>query len=118
MKTLTAKYYLIKLNLNPKEELHNKFEKLLEDYMELINQIPQVKDKAKASQLLKDLTTTSDNIVLLNRYLVKLEWEKTKRHSLNRFFYFKIGKGKKLLQESLALKLDINKWVQNTSGNN
>lgn len=109
LRAITSKYYLIKLNLNPKENLHQKLEVFLDEYMKLLNQIPHENDKSKFSQLLKDLNDSSDKIILLIRFLVKLEWEKTKRSYINRIIYFSFGKGKKLLNEALIVSFEQNK---------
>ena len=72
LKVLVMKYYLIKLNLNPNEDIHQKLDLLLEEYMNLINLLPQEADQTKQTTILRDLTALSDRIILFNRFLVKL----------------------------------------------
>jgi len=105
LKIIESKHDLIKLNLNPKELLHQKLEKLIDTYMELFNQIPVIKKLEEYNALTRKMGAHSDTIILLIRYIMKLEWEKTKRPYFNRGYYFKFGEGKKILSEAMALTL-------------
>jgi hypothetical protein len=105
LKIIDSKYHLIKLNLNPKEDLHQKLESLLDNYMRLLNKIPTQKSVGDYYALLQKMSPHSDIIVLLIRYIIKLEWEKTKRPYLSRKWYMKFGNGKKILHEALCLNL-------------
>jgi hypothetical protein len=105
LKIIESKYNLIILNLNPKENLHKKLETLLDEYMNLFNQIPTQKSLENYNLLTRKMSAHSDTIILLIRYVMKLEWEKTKRSYFSRIFYMKFGKGKKILIEALNLKL-------------
>jgi hypothetical protein len=105
LKIIDSKYHLIKLNLNPKEDLHQKLESLLDNYMRLLNKIPTQKSVGDYYALLQKMSPHSDIIVLLIRYIIKLEWEKTKRSYLSRKWYMKFGNGKKILHEALCLNL-------------
>lgn len=105
LKIIECKYHLIILNLNPKEELHQKLENLLEEYMNMFNQIPTQKTFNDYNILMRKMSTHSDTIILLVRYVMKLEWEKTKRSYFSRIFYSKFGKGKEILYEALNLNL-------------
>lgn len=105
LKIIDSKYHLIKLNLNPKEDLHQKLESLLDNYMRLLNKIPTQKSVGDYYALLQKMSPHSDRIVLLIRYIIKLEWEKTKRPYLSRKWYMKFGNGKKILHEALCLNL-------------
>lgn len=103
-KMINSKHDLIKLNLNPKEELHQKFESLFDAYMALLNKIPTSKNTyEELGVLIKKMDTYSDVLILLTRYILKLEWEKTKRSYFFRKYYMKFGKGKNLLKEALVL---------------
>jgi hypothetical protein len=105
LKVIESKHNLIKLNLNPKESLHQKLEALLDDYMDLFNEIPTQKTLDNYNLLIRKMSAHSDTIILLIRYVMKLEWEKTKRPYLSRIFYMKYGKGKEILIEALNLNL-------------
>lgn len=105
LKIIECKYNLIILNLNPKEKSHQKLENLLEQYMDMFNQIPAQKTLNNYNILMRKMSSHSDTIILLVRYVMKLEWEKTKRSYFSRIFYLKFGKGKKLLNEALNLNL-------------
>lgn len=105
LKTIESKHNLIKLNLNPREDLHKKLETLLDDYMDLFNQIPTQKTLKSYNIIILKMRAHSDTIILLIRYIMKLEWEKTKRSYFSRIFYMKFGKGKEILMEALNLKL-------------
>jgi hypothetical protein len=105
LKIIESKYSLIKLNLNPKEILHQKLEELLDDYMSLFNEIPEKKATKDYNALTRQMEAYSGTLVLLIRYIMKLEWEKTKRTYLSRMFYMNIGKGKTLIFEAVNLKL-------------
>ncbi|MBP4143236.1 hypothetical protein J3S90_15655 [Flavobacterium sp. P4023] len=114
LKIIDCKYNLILLNLNPKEKLHQKLENLLEQYMNMFNQIPAQKNLNDYNILIRKMTPHSDTIILLVRYVMKLEWEKTKRSYFSRIFYLKFGKGKEILHEALNLKLLPIKEVHKT----
>jgi hypothetical protein len=104
LKSIEAKYILIKLNLNPKEDLHIKFEEALELYMDQFNKIPLVKnDKDESINLIQTMRKQNECLILLARNLMKLEWEKIKKSELNYFLYSHFGKGKILLKESLKI---------------
>ncbi len=105
LKLIDSKYDLIKLNLNPKESLHLKLEKLLDNYMDLFNEMPKHETTESYNALIRKMSAYSDTIVLLVRYIMKLEWEKTKRHNISRLYFMKLSKGKTLLSEALELKL-------------
>ncbi len=105
LKIIECKYQLIILNLNPKEKLHQKLENLLEQYMEMFNQIPAQKTLNDHNILIRKMSSHSDTIILLVRYVMKLEWEKTKRSYFSRMFYLKFGQGKEILYEALNLDL-------------
>ena len=104
LKTIEAKHDLIKLSLNPKEEVHQKLDKLLDEYMELFNKIPTPHTTQDYNALLRKMSAYSNTIVLLVRYIMKLEWEKTKRLYLSRYIFMNFGKGERLLAEALGLK--------------
>jgi len=105
LKIIESKHNLIKLNLNPKESLHQKLEALLDEYMDLFNEIPTQRSHDNYNLLTRKMSAYSDTIILLIRYVMKLEWEKTKRPYLSRIFYMKYGKGRELLTEALNLDL-------------
>lgn len=117
LKIIESKHNLIKLNLNPKEELHQKLEKLLDHYMKLFNEIPIQTNLDDHNFLGRKMNSYSDTIILLIRYVMKLEWEKTKRPFLSRIFYMSWGKGKELLTEALNLKLIPIKEPKRTQSN-
>ncbi|HMG81460.1 MAG TPA: hypothetical protein VK559_00360 [Ferruginibacter sp.] len=106
LKIVNLKHDLIKLNLNPKEPLHIKFEKILDSYMGFFNKIPSVK---QSENDYKELVQTMDShyklLVRLTRHIMKLEWEKTKRSYVSSIYYVRYGEGKKLLEEALSLDL-------------
>lgn len=106
LRIIAIKHDLIKLNLNPKEPLHIKFEKLLDGYMGIFNTIPKTKkDSEDFKMIARNLNKHSEVLLLLARFICKLEWEKTKRGFLSRAWFFKIGKGNQLLREALALEI-------------
>jgi len=105
LKIIESKHNLILLNLNPKEPLHQKLEKHLNDYMQLVNEIPKQNSIHDHSKLSRKIDAHGDTLILLNRYIMKLEWEKTKQSYLWRKWYMKCGKGKQILKEALNLKL-------------
>lgn len=105
LKIIDAKHDLLKLNLNPKEALHNKMEKFLDDYMNLFNKIPQTHKPEEYTDLIRKMDAYSNTLILLSRYVVKLEWEKTKRPYISRKWYMMFGKGKQLLLEAMNLQL-------------
>lgn len=105
LRIIESKHDLIKLNLNPKEDLHQKLETLLDNYMDLFNKIPAQKSTDEYNALLRKMSAHSDTIVLLIRYIMKLEWEKTKRPYLSRKWYMNFGKGRVTLHEALCLSL-------------
>jgi hypothetical protein len=105
LKIIESKHDLIKLNLNPKEVLHQKLEELLDNYMKLFNEIPEKKTVEEYNALIRKMESHSDTLVLLSRYIMKLEWEKTKRTYLLKKWYMKFGQGKEILWEALELKL-------------
>jgi uncharacterized protein YneR len=105
LKIIECKHDLIKLNLNPKEILHQKLEILLDEYMEMFNQIPSQSNINDYHVLIRKMSAHSETIILLVRYIMKLEWEKTKRSYLSGIFYMNFGKGKKILHDALNLKL-------------
>lgn len=102
LKIIEIKYDLIKLNLNPKEDLHTNFEKILDIYMSKINQIP-IKEGEEYRQLSQEMSKCYDKLLLLARYIMKLEWEKTKRQTLSFAWYMRFGKGKSIRKEALAI---------------
>jgi hypothetical protein len=106
LKTISIKHDLLKLNLNPKENLHLKFEKHLDAYMELINQIPL--KKTDHILLSKKISKQEEMLLLLSRLILKLEWEKTKRSYLSFKYYTLFGKGKEIKKEVLQVKLEEN----------
>ena len=105
LKSIEAKYNLIKLNLNPEENINKKLEKLLDDYINLLNELAMIKTTQDINAHMRKMDAYSDTIILLNRYIVKLEWEKTKRPYLLRKYYIKFGKGKKILSDDDGLTL-------------
>jgi hypothetical protein len=105
LKIVEAKYHLIIFAINPKEELHIKFQNLLDDYMKLFNQLPLKKNIEDYNALIRKMEAYSDTIVLLARLIMKIEWEKIKKSYLPRLYYMKIGNGKHLLKEALEIKL-------------
>ncbi len=105
LKFIELKHDLIKLNLNPKEILHKKLEYLLDSYMLLFNKIPSENIIENLTKLIRSLRAHSDTMILLVRYIMKLEWEKTKRSYFSRKWYMGFGKGKKILEEALNLSL-------------
>jgi hypothetical protein len=105
LKIIESKHDLIKLNLNPKEILHQKLEILLDEYMEMFNQIPSQNKINDYTVLIRKMSAHSHTIILLARYIMKLEWEKTKRSYFSRIFYMKFGNGKNILHEALNLNL-------------
>lgn len=105
LRNIELKYNLIILNLNPLEDLHQQFEKILEDYMDLFNQIPKIKTAVEYFELLRRMKPYSDLLTQLTRYILKLEWEKTKRSYLSKQYYMKLGKGKIIKRKALELKM-------------
>jgi hypothetical protein len=105
LKLVSSKYDLIKFNLSPKEALHLKLEKLLDTYMELFNEMPKHKTTESYNALTRKMSAYSDTIVLLARYVMKIEWEKTKRHYISRIYFMKLARGRLLLKEALGLEL-------------
>lgn len=105
LKIIESKHDLIKLNLNPKEDLHLKFEKLLDGYMDLLNKIPSLKSKPEFGELSKKMSLHSDTLILLSRFIIKLEWEKTKRSFFRRKYYLFFGKGRRILKEAKSLEI-------------
>lgn len=105
LKLIEAKHDLIKLNLNPKETLHLKLEELLDAYMLYFNQIPAIEKSEDYDALLRKLDAYSDTLILMIRFIMKLEWEKTKRSFISRNWYMEFGKGKLLLSEALNLQI-------------
>ncbi|HTN21186.1 MAG TPA: hypothetical protein VL125_11955 [Pelobium sp.] len=105
LRNIELKYNLIILNLNPLEDLHQQFEKILEDYMDLFNQIPKNKTPVEYVGLIRLMKPYSDALTQLTRYILKLEWEKTKRSYLSKQFYMKLGKGKIIKRKALELKV-------------
>lgn len=114
LKTIEAKHALIKLNLNPEELLHQKLESILDYYMEFFNKIPIHTSTENYNALLRTMGAHSDTLVLLIRYIMKLEWEKTKRSYLSRFWYMHFGSGKRIHKMALSLKLLPERKVQLT----
>lgn len=105
LKTIACKHDLIKLNLNPKEILHQKLEIFLDEYIEMFNRIPSQNNINDYHVLIRKMSAHSETIILLARYIMKLEWEKTKRSYFSGIFYMKFGKGKKILCDAINLKL-------------
>jgi hypothetical protein len=105
LKIIESKHDLIKLNLNPKEKLHQKFEGILDTYMDFFNKIPKQKTTEEYNDLIRIMGAYSDTLILLTRFMLKLEWEKTKRLYPSKMYYIKIGTGKKLLAEALELEI-------------
>jgi len=99
------KYNLLLLQLNPKEPLHIKLEKLITEYTHLHNKIPSSRSQIDFIKLSRTLEAYSDTILLLSRFMLKIEWDKTKRNGLQRWYYMKIGKGRKLLREAINMPL-------------
>src|SRR4051812_4807353 len=88
LKVIGIKHNLILLNLNPKEEIHMKFEQLLEDYMKLFNDIPEKKYQQESfEEIVEKMSAYSGTLTLLARFIMKLEWEKTKRSFISRKYY-------------------------------
>jgi hypothetical protein len=106
IKVVDLKYYLVKLALDPKEKIHIKFEQMLNQYMDVLNKVP-LSDSAERKKITKRLREYSENFILINRYITKLDWEKTKRNDLSFLYYIKIGKGKKILKEALLINKDL-----------
>lgn len=104
LRNIELKYNLIILNLNPLEDLHQQFEKILEDYMDLFNQIPKIKEPIEYVGLIRRMKPYSDALTKLTRYILKLEWEKTKRSYLSKQYYMKLGKGGVIKKKALSLK--------------
>jgi len=104
LQAIELKYSLLKLNLNPKEKLHVNFEKLLESFMDLINKIPDISDNEFRS-LLHEITICNSKLIEISRYVIKLEWERTKRSYLSRLYYKNLGKGRKLMNEGIDITL-------------
>jgi hypothetical protein len=105
LKVIESNHDLIKLNLNPKEELHIKFEKVLDAYMGYVNKLPVCKSFEEYSELTKKMHPYSHTLTLLARYIIKLEWERTKKSFLYKVYYMKFGKGKTILNEALNLQI-------------
>jgi|GEM_PF-3264309 len=106
LKVIEQKYYLLKLNLNPKEELHTKLEMLLEAHVAIVNRIPLAKNKKEHDQLTREMRPYTDCMTLLTRHIMKLEWEKIKRPLPSRVYYFRFGKGKLLKKEATGLAIE------------
>lgn len=101
LRVVNLKYDLIRMNLNPKEKLHRKFELLLSDYIGLFNKIPIADDNY--SDLVKSMDRSNEKLILLVRFMMKLEWDKAKKSYLCRVYYMNFGKGKKYLTEAMLL---------------
>ena len=104
LQTIELKYSLLKLNLNPKEKLHMNFEKLLESFMDLINKTPDTSD-SEYSSLLKEITICNNKLIEISRYIIKLEWERTKRSYISRLYYKRLGKGRRLMIEGIDITI-------------
>ncbi len=100
LRNIQAKLILIKLNLNPKEEIHIIFMKTIDDYMKLFNKLPITKENNERSELLKNLDLEERKLISIIQCLIKLEWEKTKKNKVRWYFYSNFGKGKNLLNET------------------
>ena len=105
LKVIESNHDLIKLNLNPKEKLHIKFERVLDIYMEYVNKLPACKSLEEYNELTKKMRPYSNALTLLARYIVKLEWERTKKSFLYKVYYMKFGKGKIVLNEAINLEI-------------
>jgi hypothetical protein len=105
LKIIESKHDLIKLNLNPKEDLHLKFENILDNYMDFFNKIPKHKTPEEYKDLIRTMSSYSETLNLLTRYILKLEWEKTKRSFLSKEYYMKFGMGRKIKTEALELEI-------------
>lgn len=104
LKSIQNKLTLIKLNLNPKEELHLKLNDYITVHMNLFNSLPQNKsDEIKKTEIYKKLKDSENKLIYIIQRLVKLEWEKTKRPFILRQYYFYFGNGKKILNEALSI---------------
>ena len=93
LQRIQLKYDLIKLNLNPREDIHLRMEGILERHMNLLNKLPTVKGE-EHNRIIVDMRNCYENLLKVVRIVMKLEWEKTKRTSCSYRRYINKGKGK------------------------
>lgn len=95
LQRIQLKYDLIRLNLNPKENLHSHLEHLLDQYMKMVNRLPET-DSNGIGALIKEMRECAEKLVAVVRVILKLEWEKTKRSRFSFYYFMRFGKGKEL----------------------
>lgn len=115
LKIIQHKFDMIRLNLNPKEDLHISLMNLLDNYMALLNKIPKMDVKGQA-ELAKEMSTCSEKLILVVRFILKLEWEKIKKSSINYYWYMHFGKGEKLKTEALSVESNLKNKNANLNG--
>lgn len=109
LKVIQYKFYMIRLNLNPKEDLHIALTEVIDYLMDLINQIPKTTNE-QHPELVEKMTACSDRIVLIARLIFKLEWEKLKRNWLFRKLYLNFGAGESIRKEILELAQEASSY--------
>ncbi|TXJ29036.1 MAG: hypothetical protein E6Q24_04990 [Chitinophagaceae bacterium] len=102
LKKIQHKFDSIRLNLNPKEDLHIAVLRVMDVLMGLLNQIPNTPFK-KQKNLTRDITDCTDQLVLIARLIFKLEWEKIKQNRFQRFYYSRYCQGASIHDEILVI---------------
>jgi hypothetical protein len=102
LQRIQLKYDLIRLNLNPKEEIHIQMETILDRYMDMINEIP-IKEGEELHKLNVDMRVGYEKLILISRLVMKLEWEKAKQVPFRYWVFMKCGLGKTIKQEALSI---------------
>ena len=72
--------------------------------MKLFKDIPEKKYQQESfEELVEKMSSYSGTLTQLARFIMKLEWEKTKRSFVARKYYMAFGSGKRILNEALNL---------------
>jgi hypothetical protein len=102
LQRIQLKYDLIRLNLNPREEIHIQMETILGRYMDMINEIP-IKEGNELHKLNMDMRAEYEKLILIARLVMKLEWEKTKQIPFRYWIFMKCGLGKTIKKEAFSI---------------
>lgn len=104
-KTIESKLLLIRLNLNPNETLHKKFDILLKKYTDILGEALRSNNYEDFDACMRKIEFYSDTTTLLLKLIIKLEWEKTKQSGISYKYYMAYGKGKKLFEDAIELEI-------------
>ncbi len=105
--SLYTNLHLIILNLNPKEDSHIKLKdklnahyKLLTDFIKTYGNLTNDKgEKISEMEYINKVDEKILEIILLSRYIMKIEWEKVKRSESDFNDYINFGKGKEFMED-------------------